>query len=121
MSLRALGRAGEGFVVKALKKQGFRILHTNVVFRGGELDIVAMEGEILVFVEVKLMTRAMEALSRVDDRKRRALSRAALLYMQREKKLNCFARFDVAEVFFPQDKMELRYIRDAFPYEGPPY
>jgi len=48
-----LGKLGEDFACSFLKKKGFRILERNFRKRYGELDIVALYGKILVFVEVK--------------------------------------------------------------------
>lgn len=50
---RGLGAFGESWVAGHLARLGYRILERNVRFRVGELDIVAQEGEELVFVEVK--------------------------------------------------------------------
>jgi putative endonuclease len=50
---QALGRFGESWAVGYLTRQGYRIVERNVRFRGGELDLVAYDGEELVFVEVK--------------------------------------------------------------------
>lgn len=47
------GRYGEDLACQFLKKQGYRILDRNYRIRGGEIDIVARDGDTLVFVEVK--------------------------------------------------------------------
>ena len=50
------GNAGESFVAGRLGRAGYQILDRNWRVRGGELDIVALDGSILVFVEVKVRT-----------------------------------------------------------------
>lgn len=50
---RDLGNLGEDLAAKFLQKNGYKILQRNFRSRFGEIDIVALEGEILVFVEVK--------------------------------------------------------------------
>jgi putative endonuclease len=50
------GSAGESFVVGRLERAGYRVIERNWRIRGGEIDIVALDGEILVFVEVKVRT-----------------------------------------------------------------
>jgi putative endonuclease len=50
---KGLGAFGESWAVGYLTRQGFRIVERNVRFRTGELDIVALDGSELVFVEVK--------------------------------------------------------------------
>lgn len=53
MSTTTTGHQGEDLACKYLQKQGYKILARNYRIRGGEIDIVAQEGEYLVFVEVK--------------------------------------------------------------------
>src|SRR3989338_2791101 len=53
MSKTQSGNYGESLAVNFLKKRGYKILERNYRIRGGEIDIVAREGELLVFVEVK--------------------------------------------------------------------
>ncbi|MDQ3549072.1 MAG: YraN family protein, partial [Chloroflexota bacterium] len=50
------GNAGESFVVGRLQRAGYRIIDRNWRIRGGEIDIVALDGETLAFVEVKART-----------------------------------------------------------------
>jgi putative endonuclease len=47
------GNKGEDLACQYLKKQGYQILERNFRIRGGEIDIIAQDGEYLVFVEVK--------------------------------------------------------------------
>jgi len=49
----AAGRAGEDAAARYLEEAGFRIIARNVRSRRGELDLVAVDGDTLVFVEVK--------------------------------------------------------------------
>ena len=53
MSTKTTGDYGEKLACEYLQKQGFKILQTHFLIRGGEIDIIAMDGEYLVFVEVK--------------------------------------------------------------------
>lgn len=53
MTKQQTGNQGEEIAFEYLKKQGYRILERNYRIRGGEIDIVAREGETLVFIEVK--------------------------------------------------------------------
>lgn len=79
-----LGSAGEEYAANWLAERGYRILDRNVRYRGGEIDIIAMDGEELVFVEVKLRsgTRFGRAAEAVDSRKLAFLLRAAGRYRQ---------------------------------------
>lgn len=53
MSTTNIGNQGEDLACKYLQKHGYKILERNYRIRGGEIDIVAQDGEYLVFVEVK--------------------------------------------------------------------
>jgi putative endonuclease len=67
----ATGAAGEAFVAGRLARQGYRIIARNWRVRGGELDIVALDRDVLVFVEVRVRTgeRIVSAEETVDARK----------------------------------------------------
>jgi putative endonuclease len=79
-----LGRTGEDAACAYLAAAGLRIVRRNFRSPDGEIDIVAQEGETIVFVEVK--TRASKsfgsALSAVDARKRRRLRAVAADFLQ---------------------------------------
>ena len=123
------GRWGETQAVRALKKKGYKMLGRRVrVPPRDELDIVARDGQCLVFVEVK--TRADEGYGRpvaaVDRDKRRTMSRAAMRYLKKLGFPAVVFRFDVIEVVgSPGDRDPvIRHIEDAFtldPRYTPPY
>ena len=81
---RQLGDAGEDAAAAYLQSLGYRIVSRNLRGPAGEIDIVARDGEVLVFVEVKLRTnrRFGSALRAVDGRKRRRLRAAAEDFLQ---------------------------------------
>jgi len=78
------GRAGEDAAAALLESHGYRILGRNVRVPGGEIDLVALDGAVLVFVEVKRRDsrRFGTALGAVDARKRRRLRELAADYAQ---------------------------------------
>lgn len=92
------------------------------VGRRDEIDLIARDGETLVFVEVK--TRASENFGRpiesVRRDKRRNLSRAAMRYMLARRERPAHFRFDVVEVVGSPDgpPPTVRHIPNAFPLEG---
>ena len=91
-----LGAAGEDAASAYLKSIGYRIVTRNLRGPGGEIDIVARDGETIVFVEVKARTsrRFGAALGAVDARKRARLRSVAADYLQFVAP-NARARFDV--------------------------
>lgn len=58
MKAKSLGYKGEDLAARHLQSLGYKILENNFTVRGGEVDLVAQDGEILVFVEVKTRTGA---------------------------------------------------------------
>jgi putative endonuclease len=94
------GAFGEEAAVEYLRRRGFEILARNVRTAFGEMDVVAMDGDTVVFVEVKSRRtrRGGTALEAVDARKRKRLSRLALAFLARAGWLDRRARFDVVAV-----------------------
>lgn len=80
---RAKGAVGEDRVVGWLRRQGYRIVARNVTNAGGELDVVARDGDTLCFVEIKARADAAfgGAVSAVDWKKRQKLEKAARAYL----------------------------------------
>lgn len=96
---RRLGREGEDAACACLRTLGYRIVRRNFRSPDGEIDIIARDGETLVFVEVKARDAKSfgSALSAVDARKRRRLRAVAADFLQffaPEAK----ARFDILTV-----------------------
>jgi len=93
------GEYAERRAVKYLKRRGYEILMRNFRVRGGEIDIVALKGKHLVFVEVRARAEGgmVDAAESVTPKKRRRVVRAAKAYLARHPKaLESFTiRFDV--------------------------
>lgn len=114
---RRVGQAAEAIAVAHLTQQPtWRVLATNVYFRAGELDVVALEGEVLVFVEVR--GRWSESGPRAEDSvtrtKQQRLTRAAMLWLQRHPEhRRRRARFDVIALDLRRGRV-LAHHRAAF-------
>lgn len=115
------GKWGEKQAVRFLKSRKWKIVGERV--RSGkhdELDIIADDGNALVFVEVK--TRKNEDFGRpfsaVNKEKRKRLSRAAVNYLKKKNVKPDYIRFDVIEVIGePGGDPEIRHIENAFPLD----
>ncbi len=115
MSTRDVGRAGEAIAEKYLVEvRRARILARNYAVRGGEVDLIAEIDGVIAFVEVKLRTRG-SAHEAIGYAKQKRLSRAALIYLQRNGLLERTSRFD-AVLIEPPDRIE--YIERAFDFIG---
>ena len=118
---RALGAAGESAAARHLERRGYRIVEANVRCRIGEIDLVAIDAGVIVFVEVKGNRGghygAPEEM--VTPLKQRRLTRLAAWYLQRRGWLGRPARFDVVAVDWEAvGRRRVRHFRDAFPATG---
>ncbi len=122
---KLLGDAGERQAVRYLKRQGYRILGRQQRSRFGELDIVALDRQQIVFVEVKTRRGASveEALEAVTPDKQRRIVRAARAWLKERRQLERSCRFDVVAVIWTDDDRSptVRHVRHAFeaPGKGP--
>jgi len=110
-----LGEKGEELAVRFLKKQGYKIIKQNYKTRIGEIDIIAMDGNALVFIEVKTRESIEYGLpfEAVNSAKKRKIRNVALLYLKRLKEIPP-CRFDVVSIYYKQDNPEFELIKDAF-------
>jgi putative endonuclease len=113
-----LGGTGERLAEEALERAGYRIVDRNYRCRAGELDIVAVEGDAVVFVEVRVKTVRSrgKAAGSLGDEKRRRVARAAMWYI-RDRKLPSEAkyRFDVVAIDGgPEGSASVQIHRSAF-------
>lgn len=118
---RALGAAGESAAARHLVGSGFRIVEANVRCRIGEIDLVAIDAGVIVFVEVKGNRGGSYGTPEemVTPLKQRRLTRLALWYLQRRGWLGRPARFDVVAVDWDAVGAKcVRHFRDAFPATG---
>jgi putative endonuclease len=119
---QSLGRRGERVAEKFLKRQRYKILHRGYRILGGELDIVAVEGRTVVFVEVKTRVShdAGHPSEAVDLHKQKQLTQLALAYLRRYRLLDCSARFDVIAITWPPDQRRptIEHIKNAFEATG---
>lgn len=102
---------GERLAAKYLKKQGYQILAQNYKAKMGEIDIILVDKDILVFVEVKQRKSADFGAPRefVTKEKQRKIKNTAQLYMMKNKHSGN-VRFDVVEVLGD----EINHIKNAF-------
>ena len=100
MNKREEGLKGEDAAVAALKGNGYRILERNYTSRFGEIDVIAEDGDFLVFVEVKKRNSESfgQSFSAITRRKRRHLVKSALFYMKAHKCFDRRVRFDVVGI-----------------------
>jgi putative endonuclease len=116
----ARGRSAERLAERHLVSRGWRILARNVRRRGGELDLVALDGDEVVFVEVRARRRGslFDPAATITPAKWRRLARMADRWLGEHELGNAACRFDVIAVLIDGRGAHLRHIRGAFVDEG---
>jgi len=115
-STKSTGNWGEQLATKTLEQQGFDIVEMNYRFGRGEIDIIARDGDVLVFCEVK--TRKNDEYGEpeyaITPRKQQQIKRIAegYLYEHEIKEQEC--RFDVVAIRMHGATPEIRYWKNAF-------
>jgi len=111
-----LGERGEALAFEKIKRLGYTHIIKNYRCRLGEVDLVAKDGDVLVFIEIK--TRRGRPLGfakeAVNLRKRRQLSKVALNYMKTHDCCDVSARFDVVAVSVGGESSQIEVIKNAF-------
>ena len=113
-----LGEQGERQAARHLRRLGYRIVARRHRRRYGEIDIIAVDGRTVVFVEVK--TRRSAEYGRpaeaVNAHRQSRLTRAALAFLKSHGLLECASRFDIVEVLWPQHQKrpQIQHLPNAF-------
>jgi len=111
-----LGRLGEDLALQKIRKLGYRCLVRNYRCSLGEVDLIARDGDTLVFIEIKTrrgrpLEFAKEAISR---KKRRQLSKVALSYIRDHDCADVKSRFDVVAISLQGNRREIEVVKNAF-------
>lgn len=117
---RRSGARGEELACRELQRSGFEILERNWRCRSGEVDIVARDGGVTVFVEVKERTGEShgKGFEAVTYGKRRRIVRASRLYAAARGIYETPIRYDVISIDWSGESPGIRHDRGAFDSEG---
>lgn len=109
------GRAGEKVAREYLIQKSYRIIECNYRNKIGEIDIIALNDGILVFIEVKTRTNINYGYGyeSVDYKKQRKILNTSLMYIRSKNINNMQFRYDIIEVYMT-NKLEVNHIEDAF-------
>ena len=99
---KQLGAKGEEIAVRYLKSRGYRIVERNYRIRLGEIDIIAEQGNDLVFIEIKTRSDTLfgSPFESITAQKQKQLSKVALEYISKQGCHNRPSRFDVVGIEF---------------------
>jgi putative endonuclease len=116
---RILGQRGERVADRHLRRQGMRVLLRSYRTRHGEIDLIARDGDTLVFVEVRAR-RHGEPAETVNPEKERRLTLTAAQFLTEHDLFDVRSRFDIVAITWPDGSRppEIEHIRDAFEAVG---
>jgi putative endonuclease len=121
-SYQSLDRRGERAAERFVRRRGMKIVGRRERDQFGELDLIAVDGRTIVFIEVKTRRThgAGHPAEAVDADKQQRLTRLALAYLKRHDLLEYSARFDVVAVTWPDGarKPVIDYYQNAFEAVG---
>jgi putative endonuclease len=119
---RSLGQRGEAEAARYLRGLGYKIVARGSRSHLGELDLVAVDGQTVVFVEVKTRESSSggHPAEAVTAEKQRRLTRLGVAFLKRHGLLEYPARFDVVAVTWPEGarRPTIEHIASAFPATG---
>jgi putative endonuclease len=115
-----LGAEGEREAEKFLRRQRYTIVARNYRCPAGEVDLIAIDRSIVVFIEVKTRTQPGfgSPLEAVDRRKQRQILRAAQYYISEKRLHHRDARFDVVGVWWDGGRVRCELVKNAFELRG---
>ena len=116
---RLLGDRGERAAARFLRRRGLRVLPRGYRTRLGEIDLIARDGDTLVFVEVKARRQGVPAEA-VTPEKQRRITLAALHFLRKYGLLEVRSRFDIVAIVWPDERGEpqIEHIPNAFEAVG---
>jgi len=111
----SFGRRSEILAIDHLRSLGYRIVTSGYRANGGEVDVIAWEGNVLVFIEVKARQNVEPPEDAVGFLKQQRVIRAARAYLSKHHLHDVQCRFDILAVTaLPRSQPEFRLLRDAF-------
>jgi putative endonuclease len=109
------GTDSESVAVNYLKKHGYKIVNRNYRTKIGEIDIIAKDGDTIVFIEVKARkTKGYNPKEAVTKSKKRKISMVALYYLKSTRQSNARARFDVVSIGSKNNAIAVEIVKNAF-------
>ena len=115
--MNKLGKIYEDLAVKYLKEQGYVILERNYKAKTGEIDIIAKDGDCIVFVEVRARKNSLyDPSETVIDQKRKKIIKTSLIYLKsRDLDINSVDfRYDVLSIKGEEFSPSFSLFKNAF-------
>lgn len=119
MGTTSSGRKGEQLAASYLKRKGYAVIANNYRRTHGEVDIIAKDGETLVFVEVKSRKNGAfgNPIDAVNPVKQKRLQFMARQYMAERELCHVNVRFDIVEILWgdtAKQAVKIHHVKNAF-------
>lgn len=108
-----IGKLGENLAIKYLKQIGYKVIERNFECRQGEIDIIALDKNEIIFIEVKTRTNIKfgNPIEAVNEIKQKHLLKAVKYYLYSRNLENKFVRIDVIEIYLYNHKCKINHIK----------
>jgi len=112
---RKIGKAGEKAALDFLMKKGYQFIDNNYYSSFGEIDLIVMDDDTIVFVEVKTRASSVEtALRSMTTSKCNKIMKTAQIFLMKHPEYEeMFTRFDLISVIVGPDKTEIHHLIEA--------
>ncbi len=118
MNKRELGRFGEELAEKFLEKNGIKILNKNYFTNYGEIDLIGIENETIIFIEVKLRTNNSygEPSESINFKKKQNLLNAIDIFLAENDFSDYNLRIDIICILYniSNEKYEVRWLKNQY-------
>ena len=110
-----IGKLGENLACKYLQNQGYKIIGRNFEARQGEIDIIALDGKEMVFIEVKTRSNVTygKPVEAVNEIKQKHLIKTIEYYIYKRHLENEFIRIDIIEIYLYKNKYRVNHIKQV--------
>lgn len=110
-----LGKEGESIARMYLMQNGYEIIDQNYRYQKGEIDLIALKDDLIVFIEVKTRQskEIQDPLLSVTKRKQKLIIKTADAYIK-ENDIDLEARFDIISILTNKYESEIEHIDGAF-------
>ncbi len=110
-----IGKLGEDIAVKYLENIGYKIIERNFYCKQGEIDIIAKDEKEIIFIEVKTRTNILygNPADAVNLQKQKHIYKSAKYYLYKHSLRDVFVRFDVIEIYYLKNKININHIKQV--------
>lgn len=113
---KAIGIKGEDISANYLIKNGYNLIERNYRSKNGEIDLIALNNNEIVFIEVKTRTNLKYGMpiEAINYKKKRCIIKTAKEYVYKNKYKNINIRFDVIEIYLLNNMYKIRHVKNVF-------